>query len=41
MTEKDIKELLEAAKVVNRFRSLASTFVCPVVANLLKGKLRL
>lgn len=37
MTEKDIKELLEAAKVVNRFRSLASTFVCPVCGEPLEG----
>ena len=37
MTEKDIEELLEAAKVVNRFRSLASTFVCPVCGEPLEG----
>lgn len=37
MKEKDIKELLEAAKVVNRFRSLASTFVCPVCGEPLEG----
>lgn len=37
MTEKDIKDLLEAAKVVNRFRSLASTFVCPVCGEPLEG----
>lgn len=39
MTEKDIKELLEAAKVVNRFRSLASTFVCPVCGEPLEGEI--
>lgn len=37
MTEKDIEEFLEAAKVVNRFRSLASTFVCPVCGEPLEG----
>lgn len=37
MTEKDIEELLEAAKVVNRFRSLASTFVCPICGEPLEG----
>lgn len=37
MTGKDIEELLEAAKVVNRFRSLASTFVCPVCGEPLEG----
>ena len=37
MKEKDIKELLEAAKIVNRFRSLASTFVCPVCGEPLEG----
>lgn len=37
MTEKDIEELLESAKVVNRFRSLASTFVCPVCGEPLEG----
>lgn len=37
MKEKDIEELLEAAKVVNRFRSLASTFVCPVCGEPLEG----
>lgn len=37
MTEKDIEELLETAKVVNRFRSLASTFVCPVCGEPLEG----
>lgn len=37
MKEKDIKDLLEAAKVVNRFRSLASTFVCPVCGEPLEG----
>jgi len=37
MTEKDIEELLEVAKVVNRFRSLASTFVCPVCGEPLEG----
>lgn len=37
MTEKDIKELLEAAKEVNRFRSYASTLVCPVCGKPLKG----
>ena len=39
MTEKDIEELLEAAKVVNRFRSLASTFVCPVCGEPLEGNI--
>lgn len=39
MTEKDIKEFLEAAKVVNRFRSLASTFVCPVCGEPLEGEI--
>lgn len=37
MTEKDIKELLEAAKEVNRFRSYASTLVCPVCGETLEG----
>lgn len=37
MTEKDIKELLEAAKEVNRFRSYASTLVCPVCGEPLEG----
>lgn len=37
MTEKDIEELLETAKVVNRSRSLASTFVCPVCGEPLEG----
>ena len=37
MKEKDIKDLLEAAKVVNHFRSLASTFVCPVCGEPLEG----
>ena len=37
MTEKDIKELLEAAKEVNHFRSYASTLVCPVCGEPLEG----
>lgn len=37
MKEKDIKELLEAAKIVNRFRSLASMFVCPICGEPLEG----
>lgn len=37
MTEKNIKELLEAAKVVNSFRSYASTLVCPVCGEPLEG----
>lgn len=37
MKEKDIKELLEAAEIVNRFRSLASTFVCPICGEPLEG----
>lgn len=37
MTEKYIKELLEAAKEVNRFRSHASTLVCPVCGEPLEG----
>ena len=37
MKEKDIKELLETAKEVNRFRSYASTLVCPVCGEPLEG----
>ena len=37
MTEKDIKELLEAAKEVNHFRSYASTLVCPICGESLEG----
>lgn len=37
MTEKEIKELLEAAKEVNHFRSYASTLVCPVCGEPLEG----
>lgn len=37
MKEKDIKELLEAAKEVNRFRSYASTLVCPICGEPLEG----
>lgn len=37
MKEKDIKELLETAKEVNRFRSYASTLVCPVCGEALEG----
>ena len=37
MKEKDIKELLETAKEVNRFRSYASTLVCPVCGQALEG----
>lgn len=37
MKEKDITELLETAKEVNRFRSLASTLVCPVCGEVLEG----
>ena len=37
MIEKDIKELLEAAQEVNRFRSYASTLVCPVCGEALDG----
>lgn len=37
MKEKDITELLETAKIVNRFRSLASTFVCPICGEPLEG----
>lgn len=37
MAENDIKELLEAAKEVNGFRSYASTLVCPVCGGPLEG----
>lgn len=37
MKEKDIKDLLEAAKEVNRFRSYASILVCPVCGESLEG----
>lgn len=37
MKEKDLKDLLEAAKEVNRFRSYASTLVCPVCGETLEG----
>lgn len=37
MKEKDIKELLEAAKEINSFRSYASTLVCPVCGEPLEG----
>ena len=37
MKEKDLKNLLEAAKEVNRFRSYASTLVCPVCGETLEG----
>lgn len=37
MKEKDIKELLETAKEINRFRSYASTLVCPVCGEPLEG----
>ena len=39
MKEKDIKELLEAAKEVNRFRSYASTLVCPICGESLEGNI--
>lgn len=39
MKEKDIKELLETAKEVNRFRSYASTLVCPVCGEPLEGNI--
>lgn len=37
MKEKDLKDLLEVAKEVNRFRSYASTLVCPVCGETLEG----
>lgn len=37
MKEKDIKELLEAAKEINSFRSYASILVCPVCGEPLEG----
>lgn len=37
MKEKDIKELLEAAKEINDFRSYASILVCPVCGEPLEG----
>lgn len=37
MKEKDIKDLFETAKEVNRFRSYASTLVCPVCGEPLEG----
>lgn len=37
MKEKEIKNLFEAAKEVNRFRSYASTLVCPVCGETLEG----
>lgn len=37
MKEKDLKDILEAAKEVNRFRSYVSTLVCPVCGETLEG----
>lgn len=39
MKEKDIKELLETAKEIDRFRSYASTLVCPVCGESLEGNI--